>query len=89
MIAYHDGEGVLVDLTNSISSADQVTFNDTIEIDADNVQTAIEKLKSILESDFSYGINIIYNAVVQKGQVPASKSPEDIAQAISSYSSAR
>ena len=83
MIAYHEGEGVLVDLTNTVSSADKITFNDTIDIDATNVQTAIEHLKSILQEDFSYGINVIYNAVVRKGQIPDSKSPDDIARAIS------
>lgn len=50
---------------------------------AENVQTAIDEIAR----DFQDGCDVIVAAVTAKGQVPASNSPEDIAEAISRISS--
>ena len=53
MIAYHEGEGVLIDLTEVIKSAERVTYDDSVtSIDATNVQQAIENLNEYFANMF-------------------------------------
>lgn len=45
MIAYHQGDGILIDLAHTEHTAAQVSYDDTqTQINATNVQEAIEKL---------------------------------------------
>ena len=53
MIAYHDGDGVLIDLTKVIKDADQIIYDDSqTMIGATNVQEAIEKLNEYFANTF-------------------------------------
>lgn len=65
------------------SSADDVTYDNTTSgISATNVQDALDEIAQ----DFQDGCDIISQAVIAKGQTPASNSPTDIANAISQIS---
>lgn len=62
------------------SSADDVSYDNTTSgMTATNVQDAIDEIAQ----DFQDGCDIISQAVIAKGQTPASNSPTDIANAIS------
>lgn len=82
MIAYHEGDGLLIPLASSESSADKISFLDTLDLNATNVQTALERLKAVLEEQFGSGATAIYNAIVAKGTTPSSKSVNDLVYAI-------
>lgn len=60
-------------------AANKVTYNDTqTQLGANNVQSAIQKLKS----NFQGGVDAIYNACVAKGSTPASHSLSDVVAGI-------
>lgn len=64
-------------------SADDVTYDNTTSgMSATNVQDALDEIAQ----DFQNGCDIIEQAVIAKGQTPASNSPQDIADAISQIS---
>lgn len=56
--------------------------NSESHLSAENVQDAIDEIAQ----DFQDGCDVIVAAVTAKGQIPASNSPEDIAEAISRIS---
>lgn len=65
------------------SSANDVSYDNTISgMTATNVQAALDEIAQ----DFQDGCDTISQAVIAKGQTPASNSPSDIAYAISQIS---
>lgn len=66
----------------SSSAADVEYDNSVSELSSTNVQDAIDEIAE----DFQDGCDTISQAVIAKGQTPASNSPEDIAEAIGKIS---
>lgn len=82
MISYHTGNGNLTPVAVKSIGANDVSFQDTISLNADNVQSAIENLKSSLTQEFQTGVNAVYDACVTKHSTPVSHSLGDIINAI-------
>lgn len=67
----------------SATSADDVTYDNTDSgLTATDVQAAIDEMVE----NFGDGVDSIYNACIAAGSTPTSKSPADIATAISNIS---
>lgn len=81
MVGYYNKNGDFVNLVQT--SADKISFDDTVaQVNADNVQNAIENLQTKLQTNFQAGVDAIYNAVVAEGSTPASHSLNDVVDGI-------
>jgi len=78
------GQSTRIFAPDTGGTAAQTSYDNSASgLAAENVQTAIDEIAR----DFQDGCDVIVAAVTAKGQVPASNSPRDIAEAISKISS--
>lgn len=81
MVGYYNRNGDFVNLVET--SADKISFDDSVaQVNANNVQNAIENLQTKLQTNFQAGVDAIYDAVVAEGSTPASHALNDVVTGI-------